>query len=175
MKTKNKIDLGNVVWKDSKMLDTIWLIIALFFFIFSLVFVLRSQPRNGNELYKIFLLPIVIFTAFLLYTQVRKRRIFITSDGIRMGNLVHWADDKFIIKQKPTFFGWDKIENVRILLKSYRQGIYAGRDFYHVHLKNKDGEIYDCLVHDSKGFVRTLKKLNKIHLLDRKSSLFRAH
>jgi len=43
------------------------------------------------------------------------------------------------------------------------------------YLKNKDGEIYDCLVHDSKGFVRTLKKLNKIHLLDRKSSLFRAH
>ena len=85
-----------------------------------------------------------------------------------MGNLVHWAEDKAIIKQKPTFFRWNEIKEVKILLKSYRQGIYTGRDFYHAHLRSKYNKAtYDCLVHDPRGFVHVLEKLGKGNLIDK--------
>lgn len=166
MKNKKLNNLEKIIWEDKKETDQISLAMAVFIFFTTVIFIFNAKPQV--EYYRLFLIPIALFAAFLLYTQVRRRRIFITKEGVRMGNLVHWADDKLILKQKPSFFRWSEIEYLKIVVKSYHQGVYGGRNFHHVHLRTKTGNLIDCLVHDPDGFLGALKSLNKLSLLDKK-------
>ena len=138
-------------------------VVSLFLIIFSFSFLM------GNNFSKLIYLIPILMCLFFLYSIIRKKYIFITSKGIRMGNVIYWAEDRLIIRQKPVFLLWNKIKDATILSKSYKGGIYGGRDFAHVHLKTKKGIIYDCLIYDPEGFVLALNNLKKIKLLSKNS------
>ena len=92
-----------------------------------------------------------------------------TTNGIRIGNLLYKTDEILILKQKSSIIKWNVIKSLKMVSKGYYGGIYGGRDFYHIHLKTKSKKIYDCLIYNPQGFIQALKKLNKYHLLSKDS------
>lgn len=166
---KNKIasQKREIIWRDKRYLDLMKLIVSFTLFLLSLYFFFHSKPINF--IYKSLLLVPIILTAFFVYSQLRKRYIFITNEGIRVGNIIYLSEDKLTLKQSPTFFTWDMINKINILLKNYHQGIYGGRDFYHINLMIKSKKTYDCLIYDPVGFIQTLKTLGKYNLLTKET------
>ena len=151
-----------VLWKDSKYLEILRLIIFLILFTFSIVGIFISDNILNMSI------SLILFFVFLffLYRQIRRRLIYITKEGIRMGNLIYKIDDKIITKQKPTLISWNKIRFLRIQSRGY-YGAFGGRSFKHLILYDTENKRYDCLLYDNQGFIQILKKLRRHELLKR--------
>lgn len=149
-----KIKTRDIVWKDN--LKILLLVIIPIFFIFFLIYLaLISNENLVRIIYIIFMIPFL----YLIYKTIIFQRTYIIDEGI----FIH---DRFL--HKGFFLNWDEILNMLIIKKLVSTGKYWA---FHKELviKTKDNKKYTGTIFNLQGFVLTLKKLNKYHLLDKTS------
>ena len=138
---KTNIGKEDIIWKDKKTQEIFrsFLFFSPAIIIFTLILVARNSFEK-NLSYVLF-----IISLWGVYIQVRRRFNYVTSKGIRIGNLVYKSDDKIFLRQKPKFFLWNEIKILNIITKDYF-GPRGGKTYQHLMLKNKQGEVYDCIL-----------------------------
>jgi hypothetical protein len=153
-----------VIWKDRNLNEIILMIITLISIIF-LIAIFFVVVSKSERIYFIVLSGIIGLWA--LESQLLRNLTIIFSNGILIGNisLKRWHT---VIPKRRKFLIWKDITSIRLIDREVKvPGGSWSRKF--TSIKDKDEKRYECVVYDSKGFILALKKLNKDHLLDKKS------
>jgi hypothetical protein len=155
----------NYIWKDNIIFKLLLIGMFLIGMFFALIGIIIS---NHNDKFIFFLLLLVFI--FLIYINSQRRLARIYSEGISLGNITfkkskQTSSDR---NQKGEIIEWDLIKS--LLFEGKVQGSYRGTIIAdYLYLLKKDGNKYNCLIYDPKGFIETLKKLNKDYLFDKNS------
>jgi len=145
----------NIVWKDN-LLKLRLLSIFFVFFVLSLTYLVFMSEGNSA---KVFYIIVVISLLYLIYRVIKFRRNYVTKRGI-------FVQDKYT--HEGIFLNWNKILNITIMKRYVSTGKYTS-SHKELEIKTKNKEKPKCIIFDPHGFVQALKKLNKIHLVDKKS------
>lgn len=150
--------IKKIVWKDKSKNILIGFII-----IFSLLIIFIYAYIIEKNLFNIIVILLFIFCILVLLTR---KFIYINNQGIRLGNMP--LKNSFF-KIKSRFFKWNQIDKIKIIGKM-KYGWAVSIPHNYLIIKNKnDGSNYSCEIFNYKDFIKTLKKLNKAHLLDKNS------
>lgn len=153
----------NIIWKDNKYRELFMKICfstISIFFIGIIIFL--------NEMDNIYILVIPIFISIcIVYVYLKRRLTYLILGGIVIGNLTYIKRSHYDARQKSELIKWDSIQNLFIKGKVHNSRVSRLVDY--LYISTKDGEKYECLIYDPKGFVETLKKLNKYQLLSKDS------
>lgn len=155
--------MKKIIWKDKYLLGLIKMLFVILFAGLAIYAVLTQGLNNLIAFILAFCL--ITFSLYFAHSQIRKRRIYVTLEGIRIGNIVPLSEDKIFLKQKPSFFNWKEIKKMDLKLIDTSHGIYKSKKYYYLILITKKNQKYECILYDVNGFKRTLKKLDKISLL----------
>lgn len=160
---KNK----DVIWEDSKQKEGFLVYSLLVFSIMLFIFIFITNWGSSESF--ISLIIAIIFTLVFIL-GLRLKYLSIEKKGLWTGNNTsgQFIDKLFILKQENLFLRWAKIDEITITEKLYAIGSAGGYKLY-VVIRTKEGREYECLIVNKKGFIQALKKLNKYHLLDKKS------
>ena len=113
---------------------------------------------------------IILVSAWFSYSFIRIKTIYIAKEGIRIGNAYPKHDLDLLLRQKSKFFVWGDIRNVKIIKRGVVITGAGGTgllDF--VVIETKEGERLQCFIKDPRGFVATIKNLNKSDLISKYS------
>lgn len=163
VKIKNKKEYEKVVWKDKRVFIFIKCLLFIFVIGSLIAVLLNEKDSQSNTIVLLFIFLLLIMMINIIIKSV----VSISAKGIILGNLEKNNVRKSLIKF-PVNIEWGDVGNMKIITKGHFSGI-GGRYFDHliITLKNKDK--YESIIHDPKNFINSLKKINKIDLLDKKS------
>jgi hypothetical protein len=169
-----KRNYNKIVWKDKLNYFTIF---GLFIFSIGVSFSVGFFILGKITMMLIlFSLICGIFVFLIIRFLLERRLLMILKEGLILDNtkLLHRATSftrtnrKFISKR--TFIDWENISKLNIENHYVRQGRVAGLITFLTI--NTDKEKYQTEVIDITGFIQTLKKLNKYHLLSKETLEF---
>ncbi len=156
------------VWRDIHIKKYIYIAICLGMFI-TFTFLGHNNLLNPEISLDYFsLILILIFSGVLLINILRIKLSAIYVSGIRIGNAPDNSYEKFRLKQKPLLILWGNIKEIKIYGKDVSTALAPGI-INLIRIKLNTGQIYECFIAQPKGFVKTLKDLNKHHLLTKDS------
>jgi hypothetical protein len=154
----NKKD--EVVWKDSKAIEIARLLIIIIPLILFLIVTKSIYDYLGDF--------VILFFIYGLIMQLRRRQIYVSSIGIRMGNISQAYEKQIFPKGSFSIvYLWRDISYIHIVRKELKnRAMIITRDF--VRLKPKVGLIHECVLYDKEGFIEALNGLKKSYLLNQR-------
>jgi len=157
-----------IIWKDfnyMKLFLFIGVILIGWLSVYTITKDYKMQIYDFNTLASVLGIG---FSVFFLYNLIRTKLIYISNEGIRIGNA---PDDRYQhikLKNKATFLKWNEIKSIKIERHQVRRmAAYDLIDF--LVIKIKAGKKYQSFIARPKGFVNALKQLKKDHLLSKDS------
>ena len=93
---------------------------------------------------------------------------FLKSNGIKIGNLTFRKWGTFDKTQDNLFIKWNNIKNLKLVQRVHLTTKISLVRHYLI-IKTKQNKKYESIIYDVPGFLKTLKKINKNHLLTKDS------
>ena len=159
-----------IAWKDDNLIQEIvrWaLVISL---LLPVTFLSLFLPKELSLGLKIFLKSYIAISILIMVIWAGRRTVFISYDGILIGNIGFRERDTLERYSKRKLVNWGDIRNIEFrnrLIGAFYYGFT--RPFLYIKTKER---VYFCRVYDVEGFIRTLEKLKKDYLLKDKNSLY---
>jgi len=166
-----------IFWKDKKTDQIVGLMVAvpltlLFGYLFFLmVRGLIIEPSfffnlslGAKIVGFIFFIIAPLFFFYMLFFFLRRKRTYITKDGIFIGNKTFRSEWTLTPRQKPTFFDWKNVKNMKIVIKTMTTPVGSFKGEYLI-LTAKNGRDYECRIVDYSGFKKAIEKSGKSTLL----------
>ncbi len=164
MKEENKIEKGEVIWRDNRnFIGYLMIVILIIVFLFASLIDIGSFGSWGALVVAIFL-----FLAFIF--SLLKKTSSMKINGLWTGNIAHGEllTSIFSLKQKNIFLEWKDIQNVKIVNKMIAV-TYIMNSAQFIVITSKDKEEYECAITDIQGFITALKKVGRYNLLSKDS------
>ncbi|MDP3698193.1 MAG: hypothetical protein Q8R47_01260 [Nanoarchaeota archaeon] len=155
--------MAKVIWRDVHWFRIIIIIIWSLMFLFYIVGIIKYFTFS-SDYNSLLMLGLGLFFIYGFLGLLLPSTTFITTDGIRIGNVPNDVYSTVRIKQKPTLIEWDRIKEIKIIRKEVRHNyILVLRNF--LVLVTSDRKKYQTFLANPEGFKEKLKKLNKSNLL----------
>lgn len=157
--------MNRIIWRDFHLKRCLIILFIIAFVIYGL-FVVR--PITIDTIFsRMVILPLIPLLLLLLVLRIKLT--YVTENGIRIGNAPN--GEYYSIKlSKSKFIIWREIKTVQIYKKTVKQPLMLDYQNF-LLIKTKNTQIYESFVANPKGFIQTLKKLNKHHLLTKTKNI----
>ncbi len=160
MMEQNKMERGEIVWRDGKVIELIsWTIIILS----TLLFIYLAE----GYIEKLEATLVILVGVFTTYFQLIRKMTIVSSLGVFVGNVTakKWKSLKLGPGQ---FISWEIISSIKLVNHEVK-GPRGSWPRAFVEVRTNDKKFYECVIHNTQGFIQALKKLNKYFLLSKDS------
>lgn len=165
MEGKKMKENERIMWADSRWrLYLVFSFIFLFMSLLSYATFLSPNSESKNILWKVIGLFILGFFLWVLYRILVLRFNYLTNNGIRIGNLYYNYFSDILSKKIALFINFKDIKEIKLQNRAYIGAFGGGLNCFLI-IKTKDDRKYDCHLYDKSGFIESLKKVSKEHLL----------
>ena len=154
-----------IIWRDKNTKEILRKVVSIAMILFFLVIIVF-----GFSYKFLFIFLLVIISLLFIPTQFKRKLSYITKNGIGIGNITYKTNaNTLFFRQKPSFLKWEEIKQIEVVTKASLSPKWSELFDYLILKKKGTNKNYECLIYDSKGFIKTIKKFKKSNLFTKDS------